>query len=399
MAEKRDYYEVLGVSKTAGVDEIKKAYRQMALKYHPDRNPGDKSAEEKFKEAAEAYDVLSNPDKRQRYDQFGFAGTSSSAGGGFSGGGFSMDDIFSQFGDIFGGHFGGGSARGGFGGFGDFFGGFGGSDEDERGGRVERGSDIRIRIKLSLAEVLHGVEKKIKINKLVACPDCGGKGAASEADIKTCPDCKGRGVVTKIVRTILGQMQTTTTCPRCNGTGKIVSKPCKKCGGSGLVKAPEEISFKVPAGVAQGMQLTVRGKGNAAPHGGVNGDLLVVIEEEQDPNFQRDGNDLLYSLFVSVPDAITGCEAEIPAIDGKLRIKVAPGTQSGTVLRLRGKGVPDVNGYGAGDMMVAVNVWIPKNLTSEEKKLIEKLKSSSSFDPKPSSDDKSFFDRLRGKFK
>ena len=399
MAEKRDYYEVLGVSKTASADEIKKAYRQMALKYHPDRNPGDKSAEEKFKEAAEAYDVLSNPDKRQRYDQFGFAGTSSSAGGGFSGGGFSMDDIFSQFGDIFGGHFGGGSARGGFGGFGDFFGGFGGSDEDERGGRVERGSDIRIRIKLSLAEVLHGVEKKIKINKLVACPDCGGKGAASEADIKTCPDCKGRGVVTKIVRTILGQMQTTTTCPRCNGTGKIVSKPCKKCGGSGLVKAPEEISFKVPAGVAQGMQLTVRGKGNAAPHGGVNGDLLVVIEEEQDPNFQRDGNDLLYSLFVSVPDAITGCEAEIPAIDGKLRIKVAPGTQSGTVLRLRGKGVPDVNGYGAGDMMVAVNVWIPKNLTSEEKKLIEKLKSSSSFDPKPSSDDKSFFDRLRGKFK
>ena len=399
MAEKRDYYEVLGVSKTAGVDEIKKAYRQMALKYHPDRNPGDKSAEEKFKEAAEAYDVLSNPEKRQRYDQFGFAGTSSSAGGGFSGGGFSMDDIFSQFGDIFGGHFGGGSARGGFGGFGDFFGGFGGSDDDERGGRAERGSDIRIRIKLSLAEVLHGVEKKIKINKLVACPDCGGKGAASEADIKTCPDCRGRGVVTKVVRTILGQMQTSTTCPRCNGTGKIVSKPCKKCGGSGLVKAPEEISFKVPAGVAQGMQLTVRGKGNAAPHGGVNGDLLVVIEEEQDPNFQRDGNDLLYSLFVSVPDAITGCEAEIPTIDGKLRIKVAPGMQSGTVLRLRGKGVPDVNGYGAGDMMVAVNVWIPKNLTLEEKKIIEKLKSSSSFDPKPSSDDKSFFDRLRGKFK
>ena len=400
MAEKRDYYEVLGVSKTASADEIKKAYRQMALKYHPDRNPGDKAAEEKFKEAAEAYDILSNPEKRQRYDQFGFAGTSSAAGGGFSGGGFSMDDIFSQFGDIFGGHFGGGSARGGFGGFGDFFGGFGGEDEGgSRSGRVERGSDIRIRIKLSLAEVIHGVEKKIKINKLVACPDCGGKGAASEADIKTCPDCKGRGVVTKVVRTILGQMQTSTTCQRCGGTGKVISKPCRKCGGSGLVKAPEEINFKVPAGVAQGMQLTVRGKGNAAPHGGVNGDLLVVIEEEQDLNFQRDGNDLLYSLFVSVPDAITGCEADIPAIDGKLRIKVAPGTQSGTVLRLRGKGVPDVNGYGAGDMLVAVNVWIPKNLTSEEKKLIEKFKSSSSFEPKPDSTDKNFFDRLRGKFK
>ncbi|MGM9774504.1 MAG: DnaJ domain-containing protein, partial [Candidatus Egerieousia sp.] len=303
MAEKRDYYEVLGVAKGATEEEIKKAYRKLALKYHPDRNPGDKEAEEKFKEAAEAYDVLSNPDKRKRYDQFGFAGNSA-AGGGFSGGGFSMEDIFSQFGDIFGGHFGGG------GGFGDVFGsafGFGGGSQ---GRRVERGSDIRIRIKLTLSEILNGVEKKIKINKLVPCPDCHGKGAVNESDIKTCPHCNGSGVEVKVVRSILGQMQTQTTCSHCGGTGKVVAKPCAKCGGSGLVKAPEEISFRVPAGVAQGMQLTVQGKGNAARNGGVNGDLFVVIEEIADKDFQRDGNDLIYSLFVSVPDAITGCEAE-----------------------------------------------------------------------------------------
>lgn len=392
MAEKRDYYEVLGVAKGATEEEIKKAYRKLALKYHPDRNPGDKEAEEKFKEAAEAYDVLSNPDKRKRYDQFGFAGNSA-AGGGFSGGGFSMEDIFSQFGDIFGGHFGGG------GGFGDVFGsafGFGGGSQ---GRRVERGSDIRIRIKLTLSEILNGVEKKIKINKLVPCPDCHGKGAVNESDIKTCPHCNGSGVEVKVVRSILGQMQTQTTCSHCGGTGKVVAKPCAKCGGSGLVKAPEEISFRVPAGVAQGMQLTVQGKGNAARNGGVNGDLFVVIEEIADKDFQRDGNDLIYSLFVSVPDAITGCEAEIPAIDGHVKIKVAPGTQSGKVLRLKGKGVPDVNGYGRGDLLVCVNVWIPKNLTSDEKKIIEKLKSSDSFKPSPSKEDSNFFERLKNIFR
>lgn len=386
---KRDYYEVLGVDKSASADQIKKAYRKMAIQYHPDKNPGDKEAEEKFKEAAEAYDVLSNPEKKQRYDQFGHAGVGGAAGGGFNAGGFSMEDIFSQFGDIFGGHFGGG-----FGGFSGFGGGFGGG----RGARVQRGSDIRIRVKLSLKEVVHGVEKKVRINKMVQCSECGGKGAASEADIKTCETCHGSGVVTKVVQTMLGQMQSQSVCPTCKGEGKIITKPCAKCGGSGLVKDSEEISFKIPAGVAQGMQLTVQGKGNAAKNGGINGDLLVVIEEEPDKELQRDGNDLIYSLFISVPDAILGTTAEVPAVDGKLRIKIEPGTQSGKILRLRGKGVPDVNGYGSGDLLVYVQVWIPKSTTAEERAQLEKMKKSSNFSPKPNSDDKNFFDRIKKMF-
>lgn len=386
---KRDYYEVLGVDKSASADQIKKAYRKMAIQYHPDKNPGDKEAEEKFKEAAEAYDVLSNPEKKQRYDQFGHAGVGGAAGGGFNAGGFSMEDIFSQFGDIFGGHFGGG-----FGGFSGFGGGFGGG----RGARVQRGSDIRIRVKLSLKEVVHGVEKKVRINKMVQCAECGGKGAASEADIKTCETCHGSGVVTKVVQTMLGQMQSQSVCPTCKGEGKIIAKPCVKCGGSGLVKDSEEISFKIPAGVAQGMQLTVQGKGNAAKNGGINGDLLVVIEEEPDKELQRDGNDLIYSLFISVPDAILGTTAEVPAVDGKLRIKIEPGTQSGKILRLRGKGVPDVNGYGSGDLLVYVQVWIPKSTTAEERAQLEKMKKSANFSPKPNSDDKNFFDRIKKMF-
>lgn len=385
---KRDYYEVLGVTKQASADEIKKAYRKMAIKYHPDKNPGDKEAEEKFKEAAEAYDVLSNPDKKQRYDQFGHAGVgSSAAGGGFGGGGFSMEDIFSQFGDIFGGHFGGGFSG---------FGGFGGSS---RGGqRVQKGSNIRIKVKLTLSEVVHGVEKKIKINKMVHCPDCKGTGAVSSSDIKTCEHCHGSGVVTQVVQTMFGQMQSQGVCPVCKGEGKIIVNPCKRCSGSGLIKDSEEISFKIPAGVAQGMQLTVQGKGNAAKSGGINGDLLVLIEEEPNKDLQRDGNDLIYSLFISMPDAVLGTNAEIPSVDGKLRIKVEPGTQSGKVLRLRGKGVPDVNGYGAGDLLVYVQVWIPKYVTSEEKAQLEKMRESSSFAPKPSSDDKNFFERLKRMF-
>ena len=375
---KRDYYEVLGVEKSASADEIKKAYRKMAIKYHPDKNPGDKEAEEKFKEAAEAYDVLSNPDKKQRYDQFGHAGVGGAAGGGFNAGGFSMEDIFSQFGDIFGGH----------------FGGFGGS----RGARVQRGSDIRIRVKLSLKEIVHGVEKKVRINKMVQCPECHGKGAASEADIKTCENCHGSGVVTKVVQTMFGQMQSQGVCPNCNGEGKIIAKPCKKCSGTGLVKDSEEISFKIPAGVAQGMQLTVQGKGNAAKNGGINGDLLVLIEEEPDKELQRDGNDLIYSLFVSVPDAILGTTAEVPSVDGKLRIKIEPGTQSGKILRLRGKGVPDINGYGSGDLLVYVQVWIPKSTSAEERTQLEKMRNSSNFSPKPTSDDKNFFDRIKRMF-
>ena len=381
MAEKRDYYEVLGVDRNATADEIKKAYRKKAIQYHPDKNPGDKEAEEKFKEAAEAYDVLSNPDKRARYDRYGHEGVGGSAAGGAQG--FSMEDIFSQFGDIFGGA----------------FSGFNFSGARSGGRRVSRGTDIRIRVKLSLKEIVHGVEKTVKINKLVQCPDCAGRGAASEADIKTCPDCKGSGVVTRIQQTILGTMQSSSPCPRCGGEGKIVSNPCKKCNGSGLVKKAEEISFKIPAGVTDGMQLTVQGKGNAAKSGGVPGNLLVVIEEEKDPLLKRDGNDLIYSLFISVPDAINGCEAQIPSVDGMLKIKIEPGTQPGKTLRLRGKGIPDVDGYGAGDLLVAVQVWIPKKISKDEKAMIEKLSKSDNFKADPSSTERSFFTRIRNMFK
>ncbi len=384
---KRDYYEVLGVSKSATDEEIKKAYRKLAIKYHPDKNPGDKEAEEKFKEAAEAYDVLSKPDKRARYDQYGHAGVNGAGGAGGFSGGFSMDDIFSQFGDIFGGHFGGFSG----------FGGFGGSSS--RGGRrVSRGSDIRIRVKLSLKDIMHGVEKKIKINKMVQCDKCHGRGAESEADIKTCDYCKGTGMVTRVTQTILGQMQTQSPCPHCNGEGRVVSKPCSKCGGEGVVKASEEITFKVPAGVVEGMQLTVQGKGNAARRGGVNGDLLVIIEEEKHPELQRDGNDLIYTLFLSLPDAVLGCNAEIPSVDGKLKIKIDPGVQSGKILRLRGKGIPDVNGYGSGDLLVYVQVWTPTRLDRKEKELFESLRGSENFSPKPEKDDRNFFDRIKKMF-
>ena len=386
MAEKRDYYEVLGVDKNAGAEEIKKAYRKKAIQYHPDKNPGDKVAEEKFKEAAEAYDVLSDPQKKARYDQFGHAGMGGA--GGFNAGGFSMEDIFSQFGDIF------GSGFGGFGGFSGFSG-FGGGRSQRR---VPRGSDIRIKVKLNLAEIAHGVEKTVKINKLVQCPDCKGKGAVSSADIKTCDHCHGTGMVTKVTQTILGQMQTSSPCPYCGGEGKKIANPCKKCSGSGLVKQAEEITFKIPAGVQSGMQLTIQGKGNAAKSGGVNGNLLVVIEEEEDALLQRDGNDLIYTLYISVPDAIQGCTAEIPSVDGKLKIRIEPGTQPGKVLRIRGKGIMDVNGYTSGDLLVYVQVWIPKKLDKEERAVFEKFKSSPSFAPAPEKEDRNFFERVRKMF-
>lgn len=382
---KRDYYEVLGVSKSASTDEIKKAYRKLAIKYHPDKNPGDKEAEDKFKEAAEAYDVLSNPDKKSRYDQFGHAGMSGAAGGGGGfGGGFSMEDIFSQFGDIFGGHFGGA--------FGDAFGGFGGSS---RGRRVNRGSDIRIRVKLTLKEIAHGAEKRVKINKQVTCSVCNGRGAKSEADIKTCTTCNGTGQVTRVTRTILGQMQTASVCPTCGGEGKIIVNACHNCHGDGLVKEMEEITFKIPAGVAEGMQLTVQGKGNAARRGGVNGDLLVVIEEEHDELLQRDGNDLIYTHFISIPDSVLGAEAEVPSVDGKLKIKIEAGTQSGKILRLRGKGLPDVNGYGSGDLLVYIQIWSPKKIDKQEKELLEQLRNSNNFKPNPNKEDRNFFDRMK----
>ena len=385
---KRDYYEVLGVSKSADKAELKKAYRKKAIQYHPDKNPDNAEAEEKFKEAAEAYEVLTDDNKKARYDQYGHAGMGGAAGGGgfggggFGGGGFDMEDIFSQFGDIFGGHFGGGG------------GGFGGG----RRQRVNKGSNLRVRVKLTLSEIANGVEKNIKVKKQVSCSQCNGSGAKDEHSHSTCTTCNGSGQVTRIQRTILGQVQTASVCPTCGGEGKIITAKCTKCHGEGLTKAEEVISINIPAGVEEGMQLSVSGKGNAARRGGVNGDLLVLIEEVPHPELIRDGNNLLYNLFVSVPHAITGSTAEIPTIDGKVKVKIEAGTQSGKILRLKGKGLPDVNRYGHGDLLVKINVWIPKSISKEEQKIIEKLGESDSFDPKPSKEEKSFFQRMKDYF-
>ncbi|MDR3227114.1 MAG: molecular chaperone DnaJ [Prevotellaceae bacterium] len=377
---KRDFYEVLGVQKNATAEEIKKAYRQKAIQYHPDKNPGDKDAEEKFKEAAEAYDTLSDANKRTRYDQFGHAGVENNAGsGGFS---MNMEDIFSHFGDIFGGHFGGA--------FSSMFGGGNGYAPQY----VNRGSDIRIRIKLTLEEIVKGVEKKVKINKLVACNHCHGSGA-KDGKYNTCQSCNGSGKTVKIVRSVFGQMQQVSTCPICQGQGKTIAAPCSNCRGEGTVKQESEINFRIPAGIGEGMQLTVSEKGNAARRGGINGDLLVLIEEIPDKELIRDGNDLLYTLFINIPQAALGCTVEIPTIGGKAKIKIASGTQSGKILRLKGKGIPDVNGYGIGDLLVYVSVWIPKNLSKEEEKILKKLEESENFKPNPGIEDKSIFEQTR----
>ena len=366
---KRDYYEVLGVDKNASADEIKKAYRKKAIQYHPDKNPGDKNAEEKFKEAAEAYDVLSDPQKRQRYDQFGHAGVGGASQSGGFGGGMSMDDIFSQFGDIFGGHFGG-------------FGGFSGFGSSSRSGRrVNRGSDLRVKVKLTLNDIAKGVEKKIKVKKYVPCSHCHGTGAEGNDGVKTCDTCKGSGVVTRIANTILGQMQTQTTCPTCGGEGKVVVKKCPICNGEGIVRDEEIITINIPAGVSEGMQLTMSGKGNAARHGGINGDLLILVEEEPHPELIRDENDLLYNLLLSIPEAALGTTVEIPTVDGKVKVKIDAGTQPGKVLRLRNKGLPSVNGYGTGDLLVNVSFYIPETLSSSEKATLNSLSSSVNFQP------------------
>lgn len=383
MSTKRDYYEVLEVSKSASKEEIKKAYRQQAIKFHPDKNPGDKAAEEKFKEAAEAYEVLSDDEKRARYDRYGHAGVGSAAGGGFSGEGMTMEDIFSHFGDIFGGH---------FGGFG--FGGGGGS----RGQRVNKGQNLRVKVKLTLEEIATGVEKKIKVNKYVPCTTCNGDGAAPGSGKNTCSTCRGSGVVTRVTNTFLGQMQTSSSCPTCGGEGKIITQKCSKCYGEGIVKEDEIISVKIPAGVAEGMQMTVNGKGNAARRGGVNGDLIVVFTEEKHPELIRDGNDLYYSLFVKFSDAVLGAQVEIPTLDGKVKIKIEPGTQPGKLLRLKGKGLPEVNSYGKGDLIVHVNVWVPKSVSRDERKIIEKLGESDNFVPRPEKEEKNIFERMRGFF-
>jgi len=381
---KRDYYEILEVSRDASPEELKKAYRKQAIKYHPDKNPGNKEAEEKFKEAAEAYEVLSDQNKRQRYNQFGHAGMGNNAG--FGGGGMNMEDIFSHFGDIFGG--GGGDP------FSSFFGGGG-----RRGKSVNRGTNLRVKVKLTLEEIANGVEKKIKVNKYIACKTCKGTGAKGGSSYNTCGTCRGTGHVSRVTSTFLGQMQTTQTCPNCGGEGQIITDKCGDCAGNGVVKGEEVISIRIPAGVSEGMQLSMSGNGNAAARGGIAGDLLIQIEEIKHDKFERDGNNLLYEHFISFPEAALGSNAEIPTLDGKVKIKIDPGTQSGKVLRLRGKGLNSINGYeGRGDLLISIVIWTPKNLSKEEKSILEKLRNSDNFKPAPDIRDRSIFSKMKDLF-
>lgn len=394
MAEKRDYYEVLGVSKNATADEIKKAYRKKAIQYHPDRQ-GDKSeaekkdAEEKFKEAAEAYDVLSDSEKRAKYDQFGHSmgpqGFGGGGYGGFSGGGMSMEDIFAHFGDIFGGRFGGSD-----------FGGFGGGSSSSARPRqhVNKGTDLRITVKVTLKDIMNGVDKKLKIPKLVADPACKGTGAKDGTAFGTCPRCHGTGYITTVQNTMLGPMESHSVCPQCNGEGKIITEECHHCHGSGVEKKDEIVSFHIPAGVEDGMVLTMRGQGNAPRHGGVNGDLLIVIQEEKDPDLIREGDDLIYNLMLDFPTAALGGSAEIPIIDGKARLKIPAGTQPGKVLRLRGKGLPKMNSSVKGDLLVNVMVYVPENLNDTEKGAIESLKDAPNVVPTKATSQR-IFSRLR----
>lgn len=381
---KRDFYEILGVSKSASADEIKKAYRKVAMQFHPDRNPGDKAAEEKFKEAAEAYEVLSDQDKKQRYDQFGHAGLGGAASGGPGGfgGGMRMEDIFSNFGDIFGDSFFGGGQRG----------------SSRARGTGARGSNLRVKVKLNYEELLKGAHKTIKVKKYVKCDSCSGHGAKDKSSIQTCSTCGGNGQVRKVTSTFLGQMQTVTTCPSCNGDGTMIANKCSSCKGEGRVYGDETISLDIPAGVQEGMQLSVNGKGNVGERNGYPGDLLVVIEEEKHPELIREGLNVLYELHLSFPDAVMGLEVEVPTITGKAKIKIPAGTQAGKILRLKGKGFPSVNSYEKGDQLINVNVWTPQHLSSEEKAMLEKLKSSPNFKPDVSKSDKSFFDKIREAF-
>jgi molecular chaperone DnaJ len=373
---KRDYYEVLGVASGASESEIKKSYRKLALKFHPDKNPDDASAEEKFKEAAEAYDVLSSSEKKQRYDQFGHAGMGGAAGGGGGfGGGMNMDDIFSQFGDIFGG-------------------GFGGGGGGRRGRRVNRGSNLRVKVKLTLEDVANGVQKKIKVNKYISCDPCSGSGAEN-GSYSNCGSCGGTGQVTRVQNTILGQMQTASTCPSCGGEGRSIDSKCKTCFGDGITRKDEVVTIDIPAGVEEGMQLSVSGKGNAGPRGGVPGDMLVVIEETPHDELVRDGQNLYYDLYINFADATLGTTVEIPTISSKAKIKIIEGTQSGKILRLKGKGLPGINSYGNGDLLVNINVWTPQELNKEEKSALETFRESENFKPSPTGKEKSFFNRVR----
>lgn len=395
MAEKRDYYEVLGVDKSSSADDIKKAYRKKAMQYHPDRwvNGSDeekKDAEEKFKEAAEAYEVLSNPDKKARYDQFGHAGMGGAASD-FSG--FNVNDIFSHFADVFGG------GGGGFGfNIGDLFGGGGGGyGQGQRA--VRKGGNLRIKVKMTLEEVATGTEKKLKINKYVPCEHCHGTGAKDEHSKETCPTCHGSGQEVRQQRSMFGIMQQVSVCSRCNGTGEIIKDPCPHCHGHGIVQGQEIIQVSIPAGVDNGMQLTMRGKGHAAANGGVNGDLLVAIEVADHDVFERDGNNLYLNYYISFPQAALGSSVEIPTLGGKAKVKIAAGTQGGQVLRLQGKGLPQLQSNNVGDLIVNVNVWTPKSLTKEEKELVEKLSTHENFIPKPGKNERSFFNRVRQFFR
>jgi molecular chaperone DnaJ len=384
---KRDYYEILGVTKGAAADEIKKAYRKVAMQFHPDRNPGDKVAEEKFKEAAEAYEVLSDADKRAQYDRYGHAGVQGN-GRGFGGGSnMNMDDIFSQFGDIFGDDI-----------FGSFFG--GGRRGGAGGGRARgvRGSNLRVKIKLNYEEIAKGVSKNIKVKKYVSCNTCTGSGAKDKNSVQTCSTCGGSGQVRRVSNTFLGQMQTVTTCPTCNGEGSIVTAKCPVCKGEGRVYGEETVTIDIPAGVQEGMQLSVGGRGNAGERGGPPGDLIILIEEEQHAELHRDGLNVAYELHLSFTDAVFGLQAEVPTIDGKAKIKIPPGTQSGKIFRLKGKGFPGVNSYERGDQLIHINVWTPQHVTPEEKVILEKLNESPNFQPKPDKNERSFFDKVREMF-
>jgi molecular chaperone DnaJ len=382
---KRDYYEVLGVDKKASEDEIKKAYRKIAIKYHPDRNPGDKTAEEKFKEAAEAYSVLSDKQKRQQYDQFGFDGPNMGGGfGGFGAGGFSMDDIFSMFGDVFGG-------RGGFGGFS----GFGGGQRAQY-----HGTDLRLKVRLTLQEISTGVTKKFKVRKDIVCSECNGSGAQKGSGSETCPTCHGQGYTVRTVRSILGMMQTQSECPTCHGEGTVIKNKCPHCSGQGIVKGEEVVEINIPAGVAEGMVVNVPGKGNAAPHNGVPGNIQVYVEEEPNDTFVRDGQDIIYNLLLDFPTAALGGEVDIPTIEGtKVKIKIEPGTQPGKTLRLRGKGLPAVQGYGSGrgDLVVQVSVYVPKTLDRQERQMLEQLRESDNFKGDASTK-KSIFEKFKNYF-
>lgn len=383
MVDKRDYYEILGVSKNASADEIKKAYRKVAMQYHPDRNPGDKQAEEKFKEAAEAYEILGDADKKAQYDRYGHAAFASGGNGGF--GHMNMDDIFSHFGDIFGDS-----------GFGNFFG--GGARGRTSHARGTRGSNLRVKIKLNFEEIAKGAHKTIKVKKYVRCNTCSGSGAKDSNSIQTCNTCGGSGQVRKVTNTFLGQMQTVTTCPNCNGEGRVVTNKCSSCKGEGRVYGEETVTIDIPAGVQEGMQLSVNGKGNAGERGGAAGDLIVVIEEETNKELQRDGLNVVYELYISFPQAVFGTEVQVPTIDGKAKIKIPAGTQSGKIFRLKGKGFPSVQSYEKGDQLIHVSIWTPQHLSADEKNMLEKLSHSKNFEPHPEKSNKTFFDKVKEMF-